>query len=153
LVCQYDRGRRRNSSVDVPIDLRAVVIELSEDDPPSLEGGTLYRALRDDVTYRFVAIAPGTGYEVAYEDGDPDGAGGVVLVEPFAVPPEDDEPFLAAWREAHDALAARRGYLGARLYRAAAPAEPRWVEIARWSSPLMVARAGGTGDLYLPGPQ
>jgi hypothetical protein len=135
------------------IDLRAVVIELSAHEPPSLERGAVYRALRDDAAYRFVAIAPGPGYEVAHEDGEPDGAGGVVLVEPFAVPSGDDERFLAAWHEAHAALAAHRGYLGARLYRSAAPADPRWVEMARWSSPLMYSRAGGEGALYLRVPE
>jgi Antibiotic biosynthesis monooxygenase len=129
-----------------------VVIELHEHEPPPLEDGRLYRALRADVRYRFVVVAPGPGYDVADEDGDPDGAGGVVLVEPFAVPPGDDERFLAAWREAHAALAAQRGYLGARLYRSAAPGEPRWVETARWSSPLMYSRAGGDGALYLSVP-
>jgi hypothetical protein len=128
-------------------------IAFLDTDPAPPTAGTLYRALRDDVPYRFVAIGPGDGYDVVHEDGDPDGAGGVVLVEPFAVPPEDDEPFLAAWRDAHAALASARGYLGARLCRRAAPGEPRWVEIARWSSPLMVARAGAEGALYLPVPE
>jgi Antibiotic biosynthesis monooxygenase len=130
-----------------------VVIELHEHEPPSLEGGSLYRALRADVRYKFVVVAPGSGYEVAHEDGDPDGAGGVVAVEPFAVPPGEDQRFLAAWREAHATLAAQRGYLGARLYRNATPGEPRWMEMARWSSPLMYSRAGGEGALYLPAPE
>jgi len=129
-----------------------MVIELHEHEPPSLEGGRLYRALRADVRYRFVVVAPGSSFEVAHEDGDPDGAGGVVLVEPYAVPPGDDERFLAAWRDAHAALAAQRGYLGARLYRSAEPDDPRWMEMARWSSPLMYSRAGGEGTLYLPVP-
>jgi Antibiotic biosynthesis monooxygenase len=127
-----------------------VEIGLFDHDPPSLESGRIYRALREDVRYRFVAIAPGTGYETHFEDGDPDGPGGVVLVEPFAVPSEHDERFLAAWREAHAALAAHHGYLGTRLYRGVVPAELRWVAVARWSSPLMYARAGGAGTLYLP---
>jgi hypothetical protein len=126
-----------------------VVIELHEHEPAALEGGRLYRALRADVRHRFVVFAPGSGYEVAHEDGDPDGAGGVVLVEPFAVSSADDERFLAAWHETHAALAARHGYLGTRMYRGVTPAEPRWVEVTRWSSPLMYARAGGAGTLYL----
>ena len=110
----------------------------------------MYRALRDDAGYRFVAIAPGDGYDVVHEDGDPDGAGGVVLVEPYDVPPADDDRFLAAWREAHARLATHHGYLGTRLYRGEAREDLRWVEVARWSSPLMVARAGAEGTLYLP---
>jgi hypothetical protein len=120
----------------------------TEPAPPA--GGTLYRALRDDVEHRFVAIAPGDGYGVVHEDGEPDGAGGVVRIEPFEVPPGDDDRFLAAWREAHARLAGRRGYLGTRLYRRVAGEERRWVEVARWSSPLMVARAEAEGALYLP---
>jgi hypothetical protein len=127
-----------------------VEIGLFDHEPPSRGGATVYRALRDDAPYRFVAIAPGAAYEAHFEDGDPAGAGGVVLVEPFEVPPADDEPFLAAWREAYAALTGQRGYLGTRLYRGVARAEPRWVEVARWSSPLMYFRAGGAGALYLP---
>jgi hypothetical protein len=127
-----------------------VEIELLDHEPPRRAGVAVYRALGDDVAFRFVAIGPGAAYDVVHEDGDPDGAGGVVLVEPYDVPPKDDERFVAAWREAHAALAAHRGYLGARLYRSVAPTALRWVEVARWSSPLMVARAGGEGALYLP---
>jgi hypothetical protein len=131
-----------------------VLIELLEEEPPPLARGTLYRALRADAAIAFVVLAPGDTYEAAHEDGDPDGAGGVVLVEPYDVPETEDEPFLAAWNEAHAELAGHRGYLGARLYRAVASVEPRWVEIARWSSPLMVSRALGEGavlpTLYLP---
>jgi hypothetical protein len=127
-----------------------VEIGLFDREPPSRGGATVYRALREDVAFRFVTIAPGDAYEVVHADGDPDGAGGVVLVEPYEVPPVEDERFVTAWREAHAALATRRGYLGGRLYRGLGPAEPRWVEIARWSSPLMVARAGAAGALYLP---
>jgi hypothetical protein len=127
-----------------------VQIGLFDQEPPPRAGATVYRALRQDVPSRFVAIAPGVPYEIAYEDGDPDGAGGVVLIEPFTVPPDDDDGFLAAWHEAHAPLAARPGWLGVRLYHGVAPAEPRWVEMARWSSPLLFSRAGGRGPLYLP---
>jgi hypothetical protein len=132
--------------------LRGVRIDLLEHDPSPVADGAVYRALRDDVAYRFVAIAPGDGYDVVHEDGDPDGAGGVVLVEPYDVPPADDDRFLAAWREAHAPLATYHGYLGTRLYRGVAREELRWVEVARWSSPLMFARAGGEGALYLRAP-
>ena len=124
-------------------------IGLFDHAPEARVGATVYRALRDDADVRFVAIAPGAAYEVAYEDGDPDGSGGVVVIEPFAVPPGDDEGFLTAWREAHAALAGRPGYLGARLCRGVGSADPRWIEIARWSSPLLFSRAGGRGALYL----
>jgi heme-degrading monooxygenase HmoA len=145
---------------------RATLIELFDDEPPArAAGATLYRALRDDVPFRFAAIAPGAGaaaYEIAYEDGDPDGAGGVVRIEPFAVAPGEDERFAAAWHAAAEALAGQRGRLGARLLRAVAPAPFRYVAVTRWSSPLAhakgVAAAGEAGRvpyashpaLYLP---
>jgi len=125
----------------------------------------LYRALRPDVAHRFVEIVgagsredgraaidalggavafaahPGL-YEVVAEEGDPGGAdGGVLLIEPVDVPPDADEAFESAWAAARAVLSAQRGHLGARLYRSLGPADFRFVGLARWSSPLMVARA------------
>jgi hypothetical protein len=104
----------------------------------------LYRALREDVGFRFVEVAHAADpplYEVAHEDGAPDGAEGVIRIEGFEVPPGADERFLAGWRAAHAALAAQPGYQGARLHRAVGEAELRFVEIARWSSPLGFSKA------------
>ncbi len=121
----------------------------------------LHRALRADVDFRFVGVArvespeawqaaisdpafPGgdsTLYEVVREHATPDVEGGVVLIEPFAVPDGADERFLAGWARARDVLAQQRGYLGTRLYRSVGPAGLRFVEETRWSSPLMLARA------------
>jgi heme-degrading monooxygenase HmoA len=121
---------------------------------------TLHRALREDVDLRFVdvaqvdsaeerdeAVAGGSFqshdgvYEVAREDRTPDVEGGVVLINPFEVPDGADERFLSGWDGARDALAQQRGYLGTRLHRSVGPADFRFVNIARWSSPLMFARA------------
>jgi heme oxygenase (mycobilin-producing) len=128
------------------------LIELLEDEPPARAGTTVFRALRDDVAFRFAAVATdatGAAHEVAYEDGDPDGAGGVVLIEPFSVAPGDDERFTAAWHGAREALDGQRGRLGTRLHRAVAPGPFRYVAVARWSSPLAyakgVAAAGEAG--------
>jgi heme oxygenase (mycobilin-producing) len=123
--------------------------------------GALHRALREDVDFRFVAVAqvddqrawqqattepmPFTShasvYEVARVDGRPDVEGGVVLINPFEVPADADERFLTGWDRARAVLAQQQGYLGTRLHRSAAPAEFRFINIARWSSPLMFARA------------
>lgn len=74
-------------------------------------------------------------YEVAHEDGDPEGAGGVLLITFFAGPAlESDE-----WARLHAVFAARQGYLGTRLHAALGPAD--FCEVVRWSSPLMYARA------------
>jgi heme-degrading monooxygenase HmoA len=82
-------------------------------------------------------------YDVVHEDGAPAGSGGAVLINPFAVPAGQDEEFVAGWRRARDALAGQPGYLGTRLHRSAGPADFRFVNLARWSSPLMFARAIG----------
>jgi heme-degrading monooxygenase HmoA len=61
------------------------------------------------------------------------------------VPAGEDDAFLAGWDDARAVLAAQQGYLGARLYRATGPADFRFVDLTRWSSPLMVQRAGAQG--------
>jgi heme oxygenase (mycobilin-producing) len=113
-------------------------------------GGVLHRALRADADFRFVEIAAVGGgaaaadaslYEVVREEGAPEGVEGVTLINPFEVPADEDERFVAGWERARAALADQRGYLGTRLHRAAGAADFRFVNVARWSSPLMFARA------------
>jgi heme oxygenase (mycobilin-producing) len=127
----------------------------------------LHRALRADADFRFVNVArvdspqgwkdaisdpafPGgklpfnahpSLYEVVREDGSPDTAGGVVLINAFEVPEDADERFLTGWDRARETLAQQQGYIGSRLHRSLGPADFRFVNIARWSSPLMFARA------------
>jgi heme-degrading monooxygenase HmoA len=130
---------------------------------------TLHRALRPDAALRFVEVArvdspqawreaiadpespAGTMpfdahvglYETVHEDGAPDGTEGVILVNAFEVPAEEDERFVAGWDRARAALAARPGYLGTRLHRSLGAADFRFVNVARWSSPLAFSRAVG----------
>jgi hypothetical protein len=92
-------------------------------------GAQLLRALRDDAPHRFVAIAG----EVVREHGDPEVEGGVWRVEWTAAE--------TGW----GGLAGRQGFLGARLYRVPGG----YVEVQRWSSPLMAQRAGLAGALYV----
>jgi hypothetical protein len=94
-------------------------------------GGELLRAIRDDVRCGFVAVTAGGEYELVREDGAAEVSGGVVLVHEWHEPPE--------------LPTGRRGYLGSRLYRG----DEGYVEIARWSSPLMVFRAQRPGVLYV----
>jgi heme-degrading monooxygenase HmoA len=127
----------------------------------------LHRALRGDAEFRFVNVglvespqawrqsigdgeSPGGAipfkahsglYEVVHEDGTPEGAGGVILINPSEVPSGDDELFLAGWDGVREMLATQRGYLGTQLHRSLAAARFRYVNIARWSSPLMFSRA------------
>jgi hypothetical protein len=121
-----------------------VTIRVFEAAPPGdaapAPGAVLLRALREDVDFRFVELAPGAGYEIAHEDGDVDGAGGALLVDAFEVAAEDDAPFLAAWRAEREQRSAARGYLGTRLHRAAGTDLLRWISLQRWSSPLMLQR-------------
>jgi hypothetical protein len=83
------------------------------------------------VRRRFVAVTPGGAYELVRDDGVAEVSGGVVLVHQWDEPPE--------------VPAGNRGYIGSRLYRGPAG----YVEIARWSSPLMVFRTKRPGDLYV----
>ena len=80
-------------------------------------------------------------YEAVHEEGAPDGPEGVTLINPFEVPDGDDESFVAGWERTRAALADQRGYLGTRLHRSVAEADFRFVDLTRWSSPLMFARA------------
>ena len=91
----------------------------------------LYKAIRDDVRRRFVAVSEGGDHELVREDGVEEVAGGVVLFH--------------AWDEVPELPTGNRGYIGSRLYRGA----EGYVEIAWWSSPLMVFRAKRPGDLYV----
>lgn len=106
--------------------------------------GTVYKALRDDVAHPFVTIAEGPSYDEIHADGDPDGRGGVTVIERV--------PDANAWHALRAKLCTQRGYLGSRLLHSA----DGHVAISRWSSPLMYARATTGVDiawqpaLYLP---
>jgi hypothetical protein len=127
-----------------------------------LASAVLYRALRADVEFRFVSVAEGAVvvnasaahsslYEVIHEDGAPDGSAGVTLIEPFEVAPDADEGFMAAWHGRRDTFSTQRGYLGTRLHRSLdAAADLRFVELARWSSPLMFFRVSRQAVAALP---
>jgi hypothetical protein len=94
--------------------------------------GLLLRAVRDDAPVRYVAISAGDDYELIHEEGAVDAPGGVILIAPSATEP--------------GTFAGRRGYLGMRVYRG-----PTDITIARWSSPLMIQRAGAQySALYMP---
>jgi hypothetical protein len=84
----------------------------------------LLRAIRDDADPRWVSIAPGPGeYELVHEEGAVAAPGGVILIARSATAP-------GAW-------ARHRGYLGMQVYRGVGD-----LTVARWSSPLMIQRAG-----------
>jgi hypothetical protein len=123
---------------------------------------TLHRALRTDVALRFVHVAhedvdlrlPGfpahaARYGVVHDDGEPEAPGGVILINPFEVPADEDESFLTAWARVHELFAARQGYLGTRLHLSTGPADFRFVDLVRWSSPLMYARTLQQPDVGL----
>ena len=91
--------------------------------------------------------------------GEPDGPGGVIRIARYATKPSDgfvgaqgptksSEHFVVAWDALRVVLAARRGHIGARLYRGAED----YVEVAHWSSPLMLQRAEQDPEVIaLPG--
>ena len=100
--------------------------------------GQLWRALRDDVALRFVAVeqAEDGEYELTAEAGRNEVAGGVLLVQAV------DDP--DAW--AAEDLTGHRGFLGRRLYHSRDDGEH--LGMARWSSPLMIQRARQSGTVY-----
>jgi heme-degrading monooxygenase HmoA len=132
----------------------------------------LHRAWREDAEFRFVDVArvepvdawrtavadpafPGRQmsfkahlglYEVVREDGDPEAEGGVVLINPSEAPADADERILAGWDRACGMLAKHEGYMGMRLHRSLDRADFRFVNIVRWSNPLMLARALATPE-------
>ena len=140
-----------------PTRIRATAVAPAADDEfldwraRSGAGGTLLRALRADVELRFVELGAGAGdppfaaysadYETVHEDGDHDRRGGTLLIDPFEVDVSGDDEFLVACAALRDQLERRQGYLGSRLYRSTGPATFRFVNLVRWSSPLMFARA------------
>ena len=137
----YARGGRRSTY--------ALAVVAFYQAMPERWDGVLYRALRDDAAFRFVAVAD-AGDDVVREIGTPDVAGGVVLVEPFDVPDGAGDAFLDAWERLRAARAQQRGYLGTRLYRAE-PALRRshaLVEPAdvRAGDGAAGGRGGGRGD-------
>ena len=101
----------------------------------------MYRALRADAEFPVVTIGPGDLYEAIRDEGDVDSDGGVMFINPFVVPSEADERFLVAWEALGPLLAEQHGFLGRRLYRATGAERFRFVNLGRWSSPLMYARA------------
>jgi heme-degrading monooxygenase HmoA len=117
------------------------------------DDASLYRALRRDVDFRFVSVravadaievpfeAHSGRYEIAHEDGTAVGTQGVTLINPFEVAPDDDEAFVAGWGRAREILAGSPGYLGTALHRAVGVADFRFVNVARWSSPLAFSKA------------
>src|SRR3954470_23754471 len=127
----------------------------------SFSATALHRALSPDAEFRFVNVArvdspqawqraiadpafPGgrmpfrahpSLYEGVREDGRVD-AGGAVLINPFEVPADADDRFLAGWDRARELLAGQEGYLGTRLHRSlASEADFRFVNIACWARP------------------
>src|SRR6266700_1804546 len=61
----------------------------------------------------------------------------VVLVNAFEVPSDRDRDFVSRWERARDFLERRDGYVDTALHRSTAPdAEFRFVNVARWRSPV-----------------
>jgi heme oxygenase (mycobilin-producing) len=59
----------------------------------------------------------------------------VTLINPFEVPPGQDDAFIAGWGRANDLLSQRPGYLATSLHRSVGP-DPdfRFINVAHWAS-------------------
>ena len=61
---------------------------------------------------------------------------GVVLINPFEVPPENDDEFLKGWERAANYMRRQPGFISSRLHRALSPeARFRFINVAEWESP------------------
>jgi heme oxygenase (mycobilin-producing) len=66
----------------------------------------------------------------------------VVLINPFEVPVEEGDEFLARWREAADYLRRQEGFISARMHQSLKPkAKFRFVNVAEWESAEHFQRA------------
>jgi heme-degrading monooxygenase HmoA len=138
---------------------------------PGYRSTALHRSLGPDAEFRFVNVAewaspaafqaataqpdfpgkevpfathPGL-YEILREDWPlADDPGGVVLINPFEVPPDGDDAFLAAWEGTRRFLHTQPGYLATRLHRSLSPeADFRFVNLGRYTSPQAIQAAIG----------
>jgi heme-degrading monooxygenase HmoA len=73
--------------------------------------------------------------------------GSVTLINSFAVAPEQDEEFQAAWYETSRYFITQPGFISLRLHRAVSPtATHRWVNVAVWDSEASFRQAHNTDD-------
>ena len=62
--------------------------------------------------------------------------GNVILINPFEVPLDSGDEFLASWSQAADYMRRQPGFAGTRLHRALSPeARFGFVNVAEWESP------------------
>jgi heme-degrading monooxygenase HmoA len=72
---------------------------------------------------------------------------GVILINPFEVPQENDDEFLRGWTQAADFLRQQPGFISARLHRALSPdARFRFINVAEWESPEHFQKAVGNEE-------
>ena len=129
---------------------------------PGYGGATLHRAFQPGARFRYVNVGawqtaghfctataaagiradtfpfpahPGLYQAVAAEQRLTNGQAMVTLINPFEVPPADDDPFVTSWDAAREQLSRQPGYHGTTLYRAVQPGTRfRYVNIAHWAS-------------------
>lgn len=72
---------------------------------------------------------------------------GVILINPFEVPPENDDEFLKGWEQAADYMRQQPGFIATRLHRALSPnARFRFVNVAEWESAQHFQAAVGSEE-------
>ena len=74
-------------------------------------------------------------YRVVVDDLPPDASLALVFINPYEVPPsEDDAEFERTWTALRDRVTARDGYVGSHLYRSVDDsAEFRYVNVSPWA--------------------
>ena len=71
----------------------------------------------------------------------------VILINPFEVPPGNDDEFLSGWERAADYMRQQPGFIATRLHRALSPeARFRFINVAEWESPQHFQAAVGSEE-------
>ena len=71
----------------------------------------------------------------------------VVLINPFEVPPEAEDRFVPAWRQAAEYMRRQPGFVSSRLHKAASSdARFGFINVAEWESPEAFQAAVSTEE-------
>ena len=71
----------------------------------------------------------------------------VILINPFEVPPEAEDRFLPAWRQAAEFMRRQPGFVSSRLHKAISSDAPfGFVNVAEWESPEAFQAAASTEE-------
>ena len=101
-------------------------------------GGKEINAMPHEGTWKTVIVAVAAlVWPLTFADPAPadEHAEGVVLINPFVVPPDALDETIAMWEQARAFLATQPGYISTKLHRAVSPdAQYLLINVANWES-------------------